>query len=360
MPRLLWGNFSFEEDLAGERQNLPLPLLRLEAELACCWLAVAEAGDWIWCPQPIDAGFVARMIECGLPAVRPVSDQRDVPTDVEFVPWGWSDRARKFAAVVGVAVDAPSSGIVRRANSRRFGLRCEIEQGVVPPGVAAVESMAALGEMLQTVPHSQHWVLKADFSHAARERILGRGGELTPDQARWAAKRLDRDGILVFEPWFERLAEAGVQWTVPRSGRPVLEGVTPLLTDSQGQYLGSRFGVDDEAAGDWEPAVQVCEWAVRELQSMGYFGPVGIDAARYRNEDGAEFVRPLQDINARWTMGRLSLGWRRLASSGTWRHGTREQFEQARLKKPQQCVATSPESIGDQVVRHRTWLEIDA
>jgi hypothetical protein len=105
--------------------------------------------------------------------------------------------------------------------------------------------------------------------------------------------------------------------------------------------------------------VQVSERVVRELQRMGYFGPVGIDAARYRNQDGTEFARPLQDINARWTMGCLSLGWSRLASSGTWRHGTPQQFEQAVLKKPQQCLATSPETIGDRVVQHRTWLEFD-
>ncbi|OYW15327.1 MAG: hypothetical protein B7Z55_15100, partial [Planctomycetales bacterium 12-60-4] len=51
--------------------------------------------------------------------------------------------------------------------------------------------------------------------------------------------------------------------------------------------------------------------AGNELQAAGYFGPVGIDAMWYRDANGKLACRPLQDINARWTMGRLALGWRR-------------------------------------------------
>jgi DNA-binding transcriptional ArsR family regulator len=45
---------------------------------------------------------------------------------------------------------------------------------------------------------------------------------------------------------------------------------------------------------------------------------------QYRDENEQLHIRPLQDINARWTMGRLSLGFRKLLKpreSAKWLHG---------------------------------------
>lgn len=339
------------------RQNLPRRLTRLNAELACCWIAIAEAGDRIWCPHAIDGDFLAEMRALGLPDVRMIADANEVSATDKLVPWGWSDGARQFADRIPAMSDAPPPEAVRRANSRRFSLSCEIDWDVAPEGISVVESVTELNEAVRrTVTTGRDWVLKAEFSHAARQRLRGTG-PLTAEQVRWAAKRLESDGVLFFEPWFERIAEAGFQWTVPRTGPPVLEGVTPLLTDAQGQYCGSVFGGGGEELRQWEPAAELSERAVRRLQELGYHGPVGIDAMRYRDRDGEERIRPLQDINARWTMGRLSLGWRRVVSSGVWRHGTRRQFAEASAAGPQQCAATSPQVIDGQPVEHLTWIE---
>jgi hypothetical protein len=356
MTRLFWGNFEFEEELAL-RQNLPPRLARLNAELACCWMAIAEEGDRIWCPHAIGREFFAVMRALGLREVRTVADAKEVSAADELVPWGWTDRAWQFAGRVAATSDVPPLEAVRRANSRRFSLSCEIEWGAAPDGVSAVESVTELDEAVRrTVATGRGWVLKSEFSHAARHRLRGTG-PLTADPVRWAAKRLESDGVLFFEPWFERIAEAGFQWTVPRTGPPVFEGVTPLLTEAQGRYCGSVFGVGAEELRPWQPAVELSELAVRRLQELGYHGPVGIDAMRFRNRVGEERIRPLQDINARWTMGRLSIGWSRIASSGVWRHGTRRQFAEASAANPQQCVATSPQVIAGQPVEHVTWIE---
>ena len=361
MPQVFWGNYEFEHELANDRQNLPFRLQRLNAELACCWMAVAEEGDRIWCPQTIDDGFFARMHALGLPEVHFISDANDIPRASRLVPWGWSRRARSSTGSRTSTPEAPDIDVVRAANSRRFNLSCEIDWGVAPFGVSAVESVSELESVLKrSVGREDQWVLKAEFSHAGRERVLGQGRHAAPDQIKWAAKRLDRDGVLFYEPWFERCAEAGLQWTVPEAGQPVLVGITPLLTDAHGQYCGSRFSVDDESICEWESAIEVSERAVRQLQKMGYHGPVGIDALRYRDANGEERLRPLQDINARWTMGRLSLGWRRVASSGVWRHGTPQQFSSVAGAKNVHCVSTSPEAIDDKPVQHVTWLEFSS
>jgi len=182
------------------------------------------------------------------------------------------------------------------------------------------------------------------------------GPHLSATSAGWIRKRIALGEWLCFEPWVERIGEAGLQWTVPQSGPPVLAGVTELLTDSLGQYRGSVFGLDDAALAGWQPAIDASQRAVEEIQALGYFGPVGIDAMRYRDANGDERIRALQDINARWTMGRLALGWQRIMPRGIWRHGAVDEFGERFCAVPQ-VVRTSPETVGDRPARVATWLE---
>ena len=103
----------------------------------------------------------------------------------------------------------------------------------------------------------------------------------------------------------------------------MFEGVTPLLTDERGEYRGNRFAVPDDIKSIWSSSIDTAQQIAQKLQAMGYFGPLGIDAVRYRDRDGKLRLRPLQDINARYTMGRLALGFRRLlkrGETGIWLH----------------------------------------
>ncbi|MFG0334706.1 MAG: hypothetical protein ACF8TS_15220, partial [Maioricimonas sp. JB049] len=154
--------------------------------------------------------------------------------------------------------------------------------------------------------------------------------------------------------------EAGLQWTVPRAGPPLLEGVTTLHVDESGQYRGSGFSAASDVPAVWREAVQVGERAALAVQEQGYFGPLGIDAMRYRRADGTVGLRPLQDINGRWTMGRLALGWRRLLGedeTGCWQHlrkvSTETPAGDASIRRR---LPTSPEQIDGRTVSYFTQL----
>ena len=166
-------------------------------------------------------------------------------------------------------------------------------------------------------------MLKAAFGMAGRERVPGCGPDLPEPTLNWCRRRLSKHSGIVFEPWLERVAEAGVQIDVPSSGEPRLAGITPLLSTPGGGYRGSRLIADRELE-EWADAVPVALAVGRELQAIGYFGPVGIDVMRYAHLSGEIRLRCLQDLNARWTMGRLALGWKsqfRPGESGVWLHG---------------------------------------
>ena len=370
MKRLFVGNFHFEQLLGCSSGNtLPSSLQRLNEELACAWITMAEEGDAVWVPKSVEPEYFDQLARSGLPRVNPISAGSELPETFELCPRGWSSDIQDSSAWHHCEFSAPPLETVRQVNSRRFSFQQEQHENVGIPGSAMIQSIEQLDDILQNLKNDkQAWVVKAEFSMSARERLLGTGRSMSIPDRNWALKRLERGGVLFFEPWVQRIAEVGLQFDIPISEPPELLGITPLLTDSYGRYCGSGFETEAASGQNWESAIVVAKRACEEMQSRGYFGPVGIDAVRYLDEHGREQLRPLQDINARWTMGRLSLGLQRLlkpGESGIWWH-TRwptessaapriayQQFE--KMLPPQvRAIRTSPFSVNGQPVAYAT------
>ncbi|HET6323754.1 MAG TPA: hypothetical protein VFG04_03560, partial [Planctomycetaceae bacterium] len=245
-------------------------------------------------------------------------------------------------------------------------------------GLVGARTIRTLHELDQVLSEATKlpggWVIKANFGMSARERILARRSTPRAQDVEWARRRLDLGAPIFFEPWVESVAEFGCQFSIPTSGKPTLAGITGLLTDQQGTYRGSRLAEDCGTGPSHliEPSVfEVVERAAQRVQRLGYFGPLGIDVMRYRTADGETEWRPLQDINARLTMGRVALGWRRLLAAGEqadWLHfRSPGNSAQAGLRSPEafdalpagvRMVRTSPLEAGGRAVSHTTALLI--
>ncbi len=361
MRRLFLGNFHFESELAAARGwNPPASLLRMSAERALSWIALADEGDLIWTPEAIADSFWESLAAQGLPRLCSLSEPP--PKEFELVPWGWSPRSR----MLGGRTAQPSDEAVRMGNSREWSFELEQQLGVALPGAARIERTEEIADVVRRsasqfgeAEFEHAWVIKANFGMAARERVLGRGPTMTIANERWLQRRLQSDGTVFFEPWLRRRAEVGIQWTLPKSGhgQPELQGITPLLTDNQGGYRGSEFSLDASIPTEWQCAVDVSQQAALRLQQLGYFGPLGIDAAIYEDSAGYTFARPLQDINARYTMGRLALGFRRLlrlSERGVWQHGRRDEWACVVSRE----IELTPHLIGDRPPIHSSRVLI--
>ena len=390
MPRLFYGNFDFEHRLADAGNEPSQALKRLNAELASSWLAIADDGDLIWTPSPIDTQFWVEAVQNQLPNVIPITSLAHVPRQTELIPWGWSDEVRKWGTRSGWQMNAPTDEAIRWANSRATSAELEQRWSVGLPDAARIESVEQFQTALpRLLASNERWVVKALFSMSARERILGRG-PATAAEMNWIRRRILAQGVVFLEPWVERIEEIGMQFDVPATGSPRLMGVTPMRVDERGQYAGSMFSQDhsqdhsedhpEDQPGnssdsqwdhhDWAAAITVGLRAAETLQAQGYFGPLGIDAMSYRDSTGARQIRPLQDINARWTMGRLSLGWRRLLrlyEHGVWVHGAREHGVQQKDEESTgdesiheeevtRTIRTSPLFVGGIPCRHQSRL----
>jgi hypothetical protein len=306
--------------------------------------------------------------------VRFVSRTEDIPAGTSLVPWGWCQSVEDWAAQHGCVCDAPDLAVVAQVNSREFSSGLEAEWNVGLPLARAIRTLHELDSALAEAAKLPHgWVIKANFGMSARERILVRRSPPRPQDIQWARHRLQRGEPLFLEAWVESVAEFGCQFSVPRTGPPLLEGITGLLTDAQGTYRGSRlFGDAEIPPANVSPSniLQVVERAARHVQERGYFGPLGIDVMQYLASDGESRWRPLQDINARLTMGRVALGLRRLFGPGEradWLHTRRSgpaasagQTPIASGEPPPavRTVRTSPLEVAGDPSRHQSTLII--
>ncbi|MDB5335695.1 MAG: hypothetical protein JWN70_1314 [Planctomycetaceae bacterium] len=329
MPRIFVGNFDFEHELTSGRRELSRDVQKLAADLVSAWLSIADADDVIWSPTGVPTFDFQDLQSRGFQLSRFISREFDLPDgeNWELVPWGWTTDLVKWGSSHGWNCPAPPIDIVQHVNSRIFRWQLEQELGIALPGSAVLRSVEEL--VAHTAEHAAHgagWVLKANFGMAGRERILGRGPLPGDPVLNWARKRFAQSAGLVFEPWVERVSEAGLQWNIPSAGEPQLLGITPLLTDASGTYRGSRLSCTAEELAGWQPAIEKALQVAYRVQQSGYWGPMGLDAMQYRTPDGQVRCRPLQDLNARYTMGRMALGLKRFVPGGCeadWLHDPR-------------------------------------
>ena len=297
-------------------------------ELAWSWLPMARPGDLIVC----GGGDVT--------SLSPVWST-DLPTAVwqglewgtglpegwkgRLVPWGWTPSAKTLARQGSDPAPAPLpevvAEVVAEVNARSRRWEWEQELGLALPGSRPIASVEELASALRALPDAgAGWVVKANFGMSGREAIRGRGTTVTEPHRRFVEQRLEATGPLVLEPWLTAVAEAGVQWEIAPDGTVTLVGVAEQRV-AGGTWQGSRFS-GRTSSDDWREAIDATGRVARRVAAAGYWGPLGIDCMRYRDATGVERLRPLQDLNARFTMGRLTLAWREHLPAGwsaAWR-----------------------------------------
>jgi uncharacterized ferritin-like protein (DUF455 family) len=147
--------------------------------------------------------------------------------------------------------------------------------------------------------------------------------ELTAAQRRWLEQSLEQGIEIVVEPWLEREVDFSIQLEMGAEGLK-LRGFTGLINDLRGQFQ-ANWAAPNFARGVPAPVLErfpapadaprrlqcLCQDLLRalddELRSSGYRGPVGVDAFVYRDAQGRSRLKPVVEVNPRYTMGRLTL-----------------------------------------------------
>lgn len=158
--------------------------------------------------------------------------------------------------------------------------------------------------------------------------------ELLKTHRRWMANALDAGCRLVVEPWLVRELDFSVQLEMTDGGLKLC-GYTGLLNDARGQFQGNwaephhhkripakivaRFGEAADVSGrvlaHYDTIFELLE---EELRRRNFIGALGIDALIYKDAAGRIRLKPVVEINPRYTMGRLTVELMKQVAQGSW------------------------------------------
>jgi uncharacterized ferritin-like protein (DUF455 family) len=170
--------------------------------------------------------------------------------------------------------------------------------------------------------------------------------EILPPQLRWMENAFAQKRELVIEPWLERLQDFSVQLEMTARGLKLC-GFTGLQCDARGQFIANfaephfpkripaKVILQFQAAADISGVLLEFYHALfakleTELSATGFIGPLGIDAFVYRDAGGAVKLKPVVELNPRYTMGRVLVELMRQAHQNS--HGLFRLVNAAQLR----------------------------
>lgn len=359
MARLIVANLLAEEEWAlasGRRRGaaavLPANVRARLTRLATTLRVFADDGDdLLWIPEAVEPEAIAVVEGLARPRLETGSlDTVDLEGVGEILAWGETPSVTRMRArcaqAHGTSLRARSaqeggSGFAKRAArpSRRESIAWIDALANLPPpeahdaarandrvarmalrgqlgeahGARRVKSLAELDAATESLhARDARWVLKAPFSAAGRERVLGRGRLDDAAQRPSAERLLARWGELVFEPWRERTRDHAWGGILDADGRLVHHFAHDLQTRGPGNVVAVEIdGLSNPGAGartnpgaepDGGPA-RIREAVVASLHAEGYRGAFVVDGFDYLDEEGRERSQRLVEINARVGFG---------------------------------------------------------
>jgi uncharacterized ferritin-like protein (DUF455 family) len=284
-----------------------------------------------------------------------------------FRPWAWAPDSVRTLAPLEAQITAPHrsmracfheriAALYSKAWSAEFlrtllpELRASVPELPIctdtDVGVAVTSLDAALAAIAAIRARGHHRVVvKQALGLAGGNAIRLWEPELLDTQRRWMADAFEAGRTLVVEPWLEREADFSAQYEMT-GNRLHLVGFTDLYNDQRGQFTANgaapgfarkpsaricgAFPHVPDSGGKLTRVFEIIRARLESvLSDAGHTGPVGIDAFVHRSADGPR-LKPVVEINPRYTMGRLLLELMRRAAPGT--HGLFRLVNRATLK----------------------------
>jgi len=224
----------------------------------------------------------------------------ELPVHTHIHSWGSSLALQAWAKERSLLYTMPSWDLVRRIHAKDFVATHTTRL----LGSSILSSHDALDTWLEK--QQGPCVLKTPLLAAGRGHLL-----LSKETKRQQAHDLfTNHGLLIAEPWVDRILDFSTQWELPAQGSPIYLGATICENTKHGGYLGSVVGPESILFGSYLPFVTEhlihAKALLTHIQALGFFGSIGFDAFIYRTLDGP-CLQPIVELNARKTMGWVAL-----------------------------------------------------
>ena len=369
-PRVFWFNPGSEQEIeAGDLSWTPPKAIQdLTSDYGSLMGILGHKSDIVLVDEIPSVEFLKSLDDMGfeIPEFVRKADLKSLNTRkiLSFEPWGWSPAADEFFKPLEPYLLSPpekhdrtpptaNGSIFSKAFAANIREKLSINQVQTLKPASLIAAASALTELRIKSP-SRTVVFKSPFSASGRGMIRVKDDTLTEKDKSWISSVIGRHGFILAEPWLDKRIDLSAHIDIDRDGTIKFIGITRFWTDIRGQYRGHILGrpFDDlgseflrmwHAENGWHEKLQeVAEKVGNEAFKAGYFGPLGIDAFIYRTHSGLE-LRPMIEINPRWSMGRVALKIsQRLAAKhcGVWAHISANEMKRAGHKSFPELIAT--------------------
>ncbi len=232
------------------------------------------------------------------------------PAFEELKPWGWGKSAwQKLEGFRGRTRKPPTFS--QTLHSEKLFSKTWWKSELSKQGLATgwvIQSAEQFLEVRKSFQANAQYLAKTAMGTSGR-------GHLLVD----AATPADQfsEGEWVIEPYYDKVIDFSVQYEIKNDGAVKEWEPRFFKTDSRFQYRGSyigTWGYHSALENEYKTLVagraQIAEahrQVIEILKSVGYIGPLGIDALIYRNAEGGLFIAPIIEVNVRYTMGRVAV-----------------------------------------------------
>lgn len=328
----------------------------LEQDLEALILANAHVDDVVVMRTPPSAAHLARLKAAGLPLPEVISEIGELGNRKlgGFRPWAWSpDTTELFRDLADNPTPKTlfpwSEGWPAHFFSKELTACCAkvltLEGNLSLVATTTDEALAAV----EKIP-SERVLLKSPYSCAGRGQFAVEGQTSREELTTWISKTLATQGAIVIEPHLPRILDFSALYDVARNGEVRFLAFTRMEVNARGQYLGTTVAPKVGSLFPSELAIafhQPCITAEGIAHSapyfykkvlpaalsqvlLGYHGPIAVDSFFYQGLGEAARIRPIVEINARCSMGRIAHNLRKKLSpngSGTLRIHHRKKRE---------------------------------
>ncbi len=271
---------------------------------------------WAWAPDSVE---LLESVFANVTAERRTAEQRFNKGIAQFYSKAWSAEFLRKLLESRTRSDAGPEKWLCTQN----------EVGV------AVDSLDAALAAIALIRRRGHHkiIIKEAIGLAGSNAVRLFEPELLDTHRRWMTNVLSKGQQLVVEPWLERVMDFSVQleMTPERLKRC---GYTGLLNDAKGQFQGNWAESHHHTRVPGKVVALFCDppnissrilqlyadvftLLEAELRRADFLGPIGIDAFAYRDASGQPRLKPVVEINPRYTMGRVMVELMRQTCQGS-------------------------------------------
>ncbi len=249
-----------------------------------------------------------------------------------LVPWLSTDEAVKVADERRIRYAAVRPKIVKKVHDKAFAQEIVKKLGFAPDdfyGLVEVMDPDLLDNADKARAHiesrTRDWpswtegayTLKPRYGTSGRGRVGGRNGKVDEKVVR-GFPGLSRRGGAMMEPWVERTEDLSAQLYIDKKGKVELLGTTRIIVSRSGVYGGNEGRIDGKgnvtSGSTFDDELRDTALKIgKEAAAQGFYGACGIDAFVFEGPDGEPVLRPLVELNARWTGGVVVIGLLRRA-----------------------------------------------